>query len=90
MGTILVFKDALGEQLASLNKANTPEEERLFIDSLHYKVGTTIKFNFGKRYLGYRVVGIKRDVANTQMFGQKDPIMKFEFTLELIEDKGEA
>jgi hypothetical protein len=90
MGTIIVFKDISGEQLASLNKPNTPEQERLFKDALNFRVGTTIKFNFGTRYLGYRVVKINSTMANTEAFGQNKPIMKFEFTLELIEDQGES
>lgn len=90
MGTIVVFKDISGEQLTSLNKPNTPEQARLFKDSLNFRVGTTIKFNFGTRYSGYRVVKINRTFANAEVFGQNEPIMKLEFTLELIEDKGKS
>jgi hypothetical protein len=90
MGIILVFKDISGEQLASFNKPNTPEEERLFKDALKFKVHNTIKFNFGTRYLGYRIVRIDRRIGSPKAFGQKESIMELEFTLELIQDSGES
>ena len=74
----------------SLNKPNTPEQERLFKDALNFKVGNTIKFNFGTRYSGNRIVEINRRMANAEAFGQNEPIMMLEFTLELIEDSGES
>ena len=90
MGTILVFKDTSGEQLASLNKPETPEQERLFRDAPKFRVGTTIKFNFGNRSLGYRVTKIDHKFANSGVYGQNESIMKHEFTLELLEDKEES
>jgi len=90
MVTILVFKDTSGKQLMSLNKPSTTEQERLFEDAPKFRVGTTIKFNFGNRFLGYRVVEIDHKFVNSEVYGQNEPIMKHEFTLELLEDKEES
>ena len=86
MGVIIVFKAVSGEQLMSLNKPNTPEEEQLFKDALKFRVGNTIKFNFGTCHLGYRIIRINRTAAFPEAFGLKKPIMKFEFTLEPIQE----
>lgn len=90
MAVIIVFKDISGKELASLNQPSNSEEERLFQDALKFRVGNTIKFNFGTRYLGYRIASINRKFASPEAFGQNEPIMKMEFTLEEIENSEES
>jgi len=90
MGVAIVFKSVSGEQLMSLNKPNTPKEERLFRDALKFEVGNSIKFNFNTGYAGYRIVSINSKFASPKAFGQKESIMILEFTVEIIEDSEES
>lgn len=90
MGVILIFKSESGEELLCLNKPKTPEQERLFSNAPKLKIHDTIKFNFGTRSLGYRIVKIDRAVASPKAFGLKESIMKLEFTLKLIEKSQES
>ncbi|MDO8569096.1 MAG: hypothetical protein Q7R57_10360 [Dehalococcoidales bacterium] len=88
MGILVVFKDVSGDQLMVLSNPDTPEKLRMLTDAPKFQIGNVLRITDpadSKRQARWQIVGIERNFANSEVFGQQEPIMKYEFTMQCLD-----